>query len=656
MKIMKDNGVSNFAAKRIYKVLARMLITAVSLSLLANCGGCLLSNCGSDAPSNDDNTLPNASVVDNGIIQANEAIELVLNVPNQTVSNISWQQNSGPSVTFLANTSKVIAFTAPTAGQYQFSVSYDVAGLARQTQDYSVEVTSARNLLNVRLGHAVIEGNKVSLRAEVSASLNENNLTWQQILGPKVQVTDNDTDGKLAIFFDAPEVEQDTELRFQVTLSQNGTTHTDVVSVLVENASSIKTDAYFEETIASVFPYKASSPYADSLVNCVYSNQFTDSCALGTLPLIAQDTTNPTVDDIMDRVVVSHAWMGERFQEFLENNDTNNDFKNLLRATTAIVISYDVRPSFYWAVTGAIYLDASNLWLTADERDTINEAPDYRSDFGNDLTFVMPWRFVKDNDYANSFVADDERTSRTQADGLPRLTSLLYHELAHANDFFPSNEWLSHSSNTSILAAALATDFESDQLALTYPLNSSEMYALAQVSFHGESANDTQKNYQPSDIEAFFSPEHASDFYNFSSLREDYAMLFEELMMQSRYGIIRDVAITNQPTGDNVSSRDYIVTWGQRGRIAEANIKPRVLFVAERILPEFDSAAAIASLPEPIAMIEGNDWLDNLEISPISSSKASAEKAAKSADEHNLNHNERPVNWLRYAQPELPQP
>ena len=114
----------------------------------------------------------------------------------------------------------------------------------------------------------------------------------------------------------------------------------------------------------------------------------------------------------MSRVVVSHPWMGERFKAFLEQYDQNDDFKNLLRATTAIVISYDVRPSFYWAATGAIYLDPNYLWLTQAERDTINEAPDYRSGFGAELQFEMLWRYVKDNDYANQYFPLEQRVNR----------------------------------------------------------------------------------------------------------------------------------------------------------------------------------------------------------------------------------------------------
>ena len=67
-----------------------------------------------------------------------------------------------------------------------------------------------------------------------------------------------------------------------------------------------------------------------------------------------------------------------------------------------------------------------------------------------------------------------------------------------------------------------------------------------------------------------------------------------------------------------IRDRDYIVTWGQRGRIGEENIKPRVAFSASRVLPEFDSNSALTIVPKPIDMTEGKDWLENLAISPLS--------------------------------------
>ena len=50
----------------------------------------------------------------------------------------------------------------------------------------------------------------------------------------------------------------------------------------------------------------------------------------------------------------------------------------IMRGVTAIVISYDIRPSFYWQGTGAIYIDPERLWLTTAEQSTIDQTPDYR--------------------------------------------------------------------------------------------------------------------------------------------------------------------------------------------------------------------------------------------------------------------------------------
>lgn len=88
-------------------------------------------------------------------------------------------------------------------------------------------------------------------------------------------------------------------------------------------------------------------------------------------------------------------------------------------------------------------------------------------------------------------------------------------------------------------------------------------------------------------------------------------------MMQSRFNVFRDVAITNLPTGDDIFASDYIVTWGQRGRIGEEEIKGRVLYSAERVLPEFNSVDALAEVPTPIMMTPGDNWIENLSISPI---------------------------------------
>ena len=579
----------------------------------------------------------------------NQSVNFSLYFPNKVITDIKWTQTSGPVTVFLANTSKVIAFTPSIAGEYQFEVSFNNNGESQQLSHF-LTVLDEVSVINARLDHAVLEQNNVSLRAEISADIAIDSISWEQLSEEKVTFIENG----LSVNFEAPSVDKDTLLTFEVKGTANGILVSDTVTILVEDSDLIKNNAYFKDRKASTFPYDNTGPYAQDIVNCVYSNQLTSSCPLEKLPLIAHQSLTPTVEDIMSRVVVSHQWMGDRFRDFLLHNDNNNDFKNLLRATTAIVISYDVRPSFYWAATGAIYLDPKNFWLSPDERDTINESADYRASFGRELQFTMPWRYIKDNDYATDYPSETIRITRNESDGLYRLASLLYHELAHANDFFPKTEWFIHDQSSRVLDAALSTNFESDNLAIAYPLFGDEIYALAQVSFSGETATSFQKSYLPSDIKDFFKIEVANDYYNYSSPREDYAMLFEELMMQTRYQVLRDTAVTNLPSGENTSIRDYIVAWGQRGRIGETNIKDRVEFVTKRILPEFESAMIIANLPPPIAMIEGDDWLDNLSISPTVTGKDSNVKAMN-ADKFNSRLYPDVTGQRTYYHKELPE-
>ena len=589
--------------------------TLLSLALLT-----MLSAC--DGTPDHISDYPLETIVQLDEIQnINQSVDLLLYFPYDTISNISWQQTAGDSVTVLASNSKVISFTPKQAGDYTFSVDFTLNDELQQTLEKTITVNDEINKLTARLSHASLMQNKVSYRTEIHQDIDTKSIIWQQTSGPAVKLTTDNSNGELAIFFNTPSVSYDTLITFNVSANDtpNDKKFSDNVAVLVEATPEISNAAYFSDRVAHVFVYNADSPYADDLVNCIYSNSLSSSCTLSQTPLIANElsaNTAPSIENIMDRVVVSHHWMGERFKAFLTNRDPHNDIKNLLRATTAIVIAYDVRPSFYWAATGAIYLDAENFWLTPEERDTINEAPDFRADFGNDLQFVMPWRYVKDNNYASRQYSRQFRLTRSDEDALYRLTSLMYHELAHANDFFPSNEWYIHDSNKRVLDAALSSDFESDQLAVSIPLESQAMRDLAQVSFSGETATTAQAAFSPADVEVFFRPDRASDYYAYSSEREDYAMLFEELMMQSRFGIVRDVAITNQPTGNDITGNDYMVTWGQRGRIGDEKLTDRVLFSASRVLPEFDSQAALSLVDKPIEMTYGLSWIDNLTISP----------------------------------------
>ena len=601
--------------------------------MIYGCGG----SSGNDSSTSTPPPAPNEvqiTVPDTSFAVGN-SIELILHLPNQNVSDINWQQVQGDDVFIASPNSKVISVTPNTAGTYEFSVSLTIGNNSYSVNEV-LEVSSNETRLNSPSGHAVIEDNSVSLRAfELGSQFEPESVRWSQTAGPTI--SSNDLSNAVLIF-DAPPVSQDTILSFDVTANIDGQTQTDSVSVLVEAGSAIEDNAYFEDRLAKVVPYNADSPYANALQRCVYSNSLSSACTLSELPLLAQQTLNPTIDDVMDRVLVSHPWMGERFKQFLQTQDPHNDFKQLLRATTAVVISYDIRPSFYWAATGAIYLDAESFWLTPQERDTINESPDYRSAFGNDLQFSIPWRYVINNDYAFGYYPVRVRQNRPIESLIYPLGFLLYHELAHANDFFPPTSWSNLDSDDRVLDAAVEKrNPVSDSLASLYPLNSQALKDLAQVRFAGADSSAAQQALLPDDVTPMFEPDGSVHFYGHFTDREDFAMMFEELMMQQRYGVYRDVAVTNNPNHANDNSNSYIVAWGQRGRLAQPQITERLRFTTRAILPDFDVDTAIGNLPDTQYLIRDLTWQENVDLGTTNLAKLLSKQSA-SSETGNVRH------------------
>lgn len=533
---------------------------------------------------------------------------------NSQITAVNWQQISGPELIVLATNSQTIGFDALQAGNYTFQADVTTnTGTQQITHQFAVQ-QSDLTVANLRLDHTVTERGKVSLRVD---SFNNNISTatviWKQVAGPAV--LDLQTQENRA-FFIAPAVESDKIIQFETTVTfADGSTSIDKSIVTINDAEIIDT-AYFPTsniiTSDDVFSFKADSPYKTAIESCIYTNSLNSTCTFGTLPLIGQQLNDPTIADILDRTLVSHNWMGQRFTQYLEQSAAGPDMLKLLRGVTAVVISYDVRPSFYWAATGAIYLDARNFWVIPEERDTLNEVPDFRSGFGGDLQFRVLWRYIRDNapymPGANfSSAARDTRTfDALEAD----ISWLMYHELGHANDFFPHDIWADLSNSDDPLNYFRNNGTNSDLMISSFPLNSAQMKGLAQVSFAGETANAAQKTYVASDIETFFTPDIASSYYSFLNEREDFATLFERFMMQYRLNASADIGIVNTQNNAN-----FLVTWGQRDRFNQSTIQERTRFTVENILPELGDIAALQDgLPASTQLRSNVSWFDNVDL------------------------------------------
>lgn len=605
--------------------------------LLASCGGG-----GGTAPVQAPAPIPDAPagcvvrVVADTTVEAGKTAGATALACTGALADVSWSQVSGPTVELLAARSTTVAFEPSASGTVRLRADVQMAdgSVANASADIAVSAAPSASFITVRADHAARPETDTSVRAWPTLAGGDTlrDIVWTQVAGPTVTM---DTTNNRLLMFKTPKTATDTVLKFRALMTTNsGRQDFDDVTIGVE-AQAAKPNGYVFDATERVHPYRTAALYASVLTRCVYDNSLyylgssqTNFCSAGTLPLLQTEAGAggiPSVAQVMGRVLVSHDFLGANFEQFLLTQDTQGDFRRLLAGVSAIVIGSHVRPSFYTAATGAIYLDADNLWLTPAQRDVVTEVPDYRLAFADELNFSAFGRQVKNNDYARRNFTVTSRLTRGTDELVYEVGKLMYHELGHASDFFPTTDRSldpSQSIYANVLGRITARTLASDALATQYPLQSAEMKALGQVLFQGATANAAQKAYTAADVGRFFSSDRASDDYAYSifqdnNSREDLAMLFEEFMMSYRHGVRYDIAYTNLYV-DGMTANQVIVGWGERGRIAETAIKPRIKLVLQRIAP-WISTTAVDSLPTPVMMQAGASWDANLAISPIGS-------------------------------------
>jgi hypothetical protein len=387
-------------------------------------------------------------------------------------------------------------------------------------------------------------------------------------------------------------------------------------------------------------PAVTANPLGSAMLGCTVLMTEASLCSFNQLPLLGMQTIDPSIDDIMARTLVSHEWMAVRLREVLERMPP--ELLLIMRGITAIVISYDVRPSFYWQGTGAIYLDPDRLWLTEAERLTVDPAPDYRTDLGNVFQFLMPARYVAAGE------VDLRNLTRSLDTVALRMAALFYHELAHANDFYPPASLPTINRTVPMYQAVLTGSRPSNLLQGSFPLSSMLMARLAGVSFSGNTARTADRELLAADVGAEFPLDVANDFYNYSSPREDLAMLFEEAMMFYSFGIGRDVAVTNLPA-ELLSCDQLLVAWGERHRVAHPAILARVQLVLDKVLPEVASAVEqrLASLV-PMPMRAGEDFCANIALNMTAPEAPQQPSSTRGAPRVGASSNLLPGKFLPY--------
>jgi len=370
-------------------------------------------------------------------------------------------------------------------------------------------------------------------------------------------------------------------------------------------------------------PFRSEGEYASVLKDCALASP-ENICTLGQLPYIGQTGQALTVEDVMQRVLVTHDWMGVRFEQMLRR--LPNDIIGLFAPVTSIVIGSDVRPSSFSSFRGRIRLDPGYLWLSVPEKRTISVDDDYRSDFGAGLKFKGFWRMAIGDNYATPYSSIRDENSREIGDLDISMARLLYHELAHANDFVQASELSTLPLDFTPRDAAAELDNSAvwrrlyDQEQLT--AQRSFLYGLAAVRYQDREPDADQLTMFAGFVGSEMGNEGKMTFYGYSRQPEDVATLFAAAMMNYHYDVDYHVGFADKPDieGD-VFCNDYKVAWGVRNRLASPLVAPRAKFVVDSIMQP--SAARdqffATGLGESAPLRNGAGWCESVSSSAIAS-------------------------------------
>ena len=376
--------------------------------------------------------------------------------------------------------------------------------------------------------------------------------------------------------------------------------------------------------VDAVYPYRADGPWAESLARCALVEEFETACPLTELPFIAQATPSPSVEDVLDRLLVTHDWMGERFEEALRR--APEGLVQLFAPTTSITIGSTVRPSYYTGLTGGVRLDPDYLWQTVEEKATVSIDEDFRAPFQSLLDFRDVSARLVGRELAYEYFPLDDRSERTFEQSQKLLLTLLYHELAHANDFLPPGTAVGIDSSLRPFEALDANQdrWLSPRLQAQYPQASTLLPRLAEIRFRGEEPTAEEAALEADAVGAEFANDGGLDFYSYLTIREDFAQLFEAAMMKAIFDVDMHYAFTSLPADpEDFGCDELLVGWGERNRLGDPAVAERAGWAVASIYGPSaavdDFVAARSGTAEP--MEPGTDFCTNLPRDPALASR-----------------------------------
>jgi len=330
-------------------------------------------------------------------------------------------------------------------------------------------------------------------------------------------------------------------------------------------------------------PYNTNSNYKDVLKKCYEAIEDAE-CTFNELPLIGQSVVSPQISDIMDRVIVSHDWMGVRFEQLL--SQLSSEVLVLFKPVAVIYIGSEIDSVSYNAGNARLEIGPELLWLTADEKTALASSEDESggssNDTRDDLNFRFRFSYIKNGLALDSKESDSERAF---SDIFDRVAVGIYSQLAFAADYFPASVY---SDDQLLVTPRMIFDENSNQPIITSPLYDDEslsaptshLYAIARTYYDDEPASDLYKTYTAADAGLSFNDEGKPRLSSYRTERRDMRALFSLGMLKYKHDVSLNVLFYDGME----SNSETTIGYGLRNRIASPKVAARVKFVMERII------------------------------------------------------------------------
>ncbi len=380
------------------------------------------------------------------------------------------------------------------------------------------------------------------------------------------------------------------------------------------NEEALLANETFFDHPEEIILYNPSQENADKIKDCAFKVKAENSCPISDSPLLGMNKNQISINEIMNRTMSSKYSYFETFRNVLYQMP--KETLNLFGSVNAIVISDRINPDFYHYSSGAIYLSGNNFWKTEAEREAANNNKDYRESFGAALPFISTREHYK---RGRSLDLAERLKTRTDQQLAPLLIKLLFHELAHANDFFPKSFYDSTDMDvTKSYYAMTEENWEKEKVIsqkMKTDLTSVAWKKASPILYQGEKADAEAKNTSAYTMLREFITDVAVAPYSYSSPREDMAMLIEESLFYHYYEYDSYVIIIKLPGADFKIPEDfsYPIAGGIKNKIAAPNVKERAEDILERVFnPAFaDKISRSLETIYPVAIPEDTDW-DNI--------------------------------------------